>query len=68
MVKTDVLEEIKVLCVREKTTLNKALKDVCYRSSFHRTINEGKVVAKNILAIADKLGYDIEIRFVKRGE
>lgn len=66
MVKTDVLEELKILCLKEKTTLNKAMQGICFKSSLYRTINNGSVIAKNINDLAESLGYDIEITFVKK--
>lgn len=66
MLKTDVLEELRVICLRNKISLNKAVEGICYKNSLYRTINTDKVIAKNIVALADKLGYDIEINFVKR--
>ena len=66
MVKTDFVTELEVILVREKVTVTEATKDVCTRQTWYRALANKTVIPKCIVEVLDKLGYDIEIKFIKK--
>lgn len=66
MLKTDFVTEIEVLMVREKVTVTEATKGICTRQTWYRALANKTVIPKCIIEVLDRLGYDIEINFIKR--
>lgn len=69
MIKTDIQKEIKKLCIDENTTLTE-LSERCGTSKQYtsRLLGKTGLVNPMLVKLAEALGYDIEVKFVKRGE
>lgn len=69
MLKTDVQIEVKKLCLDEKTNLSE-LAESCGTSKQYvsRLLSKTGLVNAMLIKLVEALGYDIEIKFVKRGE
>lgn len=69
MIKTDIQKEVKKLAIDEGTTLA-ALAEECgtSRQYVSRMLGKGNVVVPMFVKLLEAAGYDIEIKFVKRGD
>lgn len=69
MIKTNIQNEVKKLCIDENTTLTD-LAESCGTSKQYvsRLLSKTGLVNAMLVKLIEALGYDIEIKFVKRGE
>lgn len=69
MLKTDIQIEVKKLCLDEKTSLSE-LAEKCGTSKQYvsRLLGKTGLVNAMLIKLVEALGYDIEVKFVKRGE
>lgn len=69
MIKTNIQNEIKKLCIDEGTTLSE-LAEKCDTSKQYvsRLLGKTGLVNPMLVKLVEELGYDMEIQFVKRGE
>ena len=69
MIKTDIQKEMKKLCIDENTTMTD-LATSCGTSKQYvsRLLGKNTLINPMLVALAEKLGYDIQVKFVKRGE
>lgn len=69
MVKTNIQNEVKKLCIDEGTTLSE-LAEKCDTSKQYvsRLLGKTGLVNPMLVKLVEELGYDIEMNFVKRGE
>ena len=69
MLKTDVQKEVKKLVIDEGLTLSTlAERAETSKQYVSRMLVKGNVVIPMFVKLLEAAGYDIEIRFVKRGE
>lgn len=69
MIKTDIQKEIKKLCIDEGTTLTEVAENIGTSKQYmSRMLGKGTLVNAKLVEALEALGYDIDIRFVKRGE
>lgn len=70
MLKNNVEVDVKVKCIEGDVTQAKLAEEIGtsapYVSRFIR--NNEKIVNKTFLQLMEKLGYDVELTYVKRGE
>ena len=66
MVKTDFVTEIKVILLKENASITKVTEGICTRQTWHRALANKTIIPKCIVEVLDRLGYDIEIKFIKR--
>lgn len=69
MIKTNIQNEVKKLCIDENTTLTE-LAESCGTSKQYvsRLLGKTGLVNAMLVKLVETLGYDIEITFVKREE
>ena len=69
MVRTDIQKEMKKLCIDENTTMTD-LAAACGTSKQYvsRLLGKNTLINPMLVTLAEKLGYDIQVSFVKRGE
>ena len=67
MIKTNIQNEVKKLCIDENTTLSE-LAESCATSKQYvsRLLNKSGLVNPMLVKLVEALGYDMEIRFVKK--
>jgi transcriptional regulator with XRE-family HTH domain len=69
MIKTDIQKEMKKLCIDEGTTLTEVAEKIDTSKQYmSRVLGKGTLVNAKLVEALEALGYDIEIKFVKRGE
>ena len=69
MIKTDIQKEMKKLCIDEGTTLTELAENIGTSKQYmSRMLGKGTLVNAKLVEALEALGYDIEIKFVKRGE
>ena len=69
MIKTDIQKEIKKLCIDEGTTLTEVAESIGTSKQYmSRMLGKGTLVNAKLVEALEALGYDIDIKFVKRGE
>lgn len=69
MIKTNIQNEVKKLCIDEGTTLTEiATKSGTTKQYASRLLTKGGLVNPMLVKMVEELGYDIEVKFVKRGE
>ena len=69
MIKTDIQKEMKKLCIDEGTTLTEVAEGIGTSKQYmSRMLGKGTLVNGKLVEALEALGYDIEIKFVKRGE
>ncbi len=69
MIKTDIQKEMKKLCIDEGTTLTEVAEKIDTSKQYlSRMLGKGTLVNAKLVEAMEALGYDIEIKFVKRGE
>lgn len=69
MIKTDIQKEMKKLCIDEGTTLTEVAEKIDTSKQYmSRMLGKGTLVNAKLVEALEVLGYDIEIKFVKRGE
>lgn len=69
MIKTNIQNEVKKLCIDEGITLSE-LAEKCDTSKQYvsRLLGKTGLVNPMLVKLAEELGYDIEVNFIKRGE
>ena len=69
MIKTNIQNEVKKLCIDEGTTLSE-LAEKCDTSKQYvsRLLGKTGLVNPMLVKLVEELGYDIEVNFVERGE
>lgn len=69
MLKTDIQKEVKKLVIDEGITLSDlAIASGTSKQYVSRMLGKGNIVLPMFEKLLDVAGYDIEIKFVKRGE
>ena len=69
MIKTDIQKEMKKLCIDEGTTLTELADNIGTSKQYmSRMLGKGTLVNAKLVDALEALGYDIEIKFVKRGD
>lgn len=69
MIKTNLQNEVKKLCIDENTTLTElADRADTTKQYVSRLLGNDNLVNKMFIRLVEELGYDIEVRFIKRGE
>ena len=69
MIKTDIQKEVKKLVIDEGTTLSKLAEDSGTSKQYvSRMLGKGNIVAPMFVKLIEVAGYDIEVKFVKRGD
>ena len=67
MVKSNIEIDVKVKCIENKTTQAQLAEQICTTSSYlNRIIKGGNVVNNTFVQMMDRLGYDIELTYVKK--
>ena len=69
MIKTNIQNEVKKLCIDEGITLSE-LAEKCDTSKQYvsRLLGKTGLVNPMLVKLSEELGYDIEMKFIKRGE
>lgn len=69
MIKTDIQKEMKKLCIDEGTTLSELAENIGTSKQYmSRMLGKGTLVNAKLVEALEAIGYDIELKFVKRGE
>ena len=69
MLKTNIQNEVKKLCIDENITLTDlAVKSGTTKQYARRLLTKSSLVNPMLVKLVETLGYDIEIKFVKRSE
>lgn len=69
MLKTNIQNEVKKLCIDENTTLTDlAVRGGTTKQYVSRLLTKGSLVNPMLVKLVEELGYDIEVKFVKRGD
>lgn len=69
MLKTNIQVEIKKLCLDEGVNLTElAERKGTSKQYVSRLLNKNTLVNQMLVDLAEELGYDVEVNFVKRGE
>ena len=69
MLKTDIKLEVRKLCLDEKISLSDlAERQGTSKQYASRLLGKDTLVNKMLIDLVEELGYDMEIKFVKRGE
>ena len=69
MLKTNIQNEVKKLCIDENITLTDlAVKSGTTKQYASRLLTKSSLVNPMLVKLVETLGYDIEIKFVKRSE
>ena len=69
MLKTNVQNEVKKLCIDEGITLTELAEKIDTSKQYmSRMLGKATMVNAKLVEAMEAVGYDVEIRFVKRGE
>lgn len=69
MLKTNIQNEVKKLCIDEGTTLTElAAKIDTSKQYMSRMLGKGTIINAKLVEAMEAIGYDVEIKFVKRSE
>lgn len=69
MVKTDIQKEVKKLCIEESTSLTSLADEIGSSKQYvSQLLGKNTLVNPMLVKLVEALGYDIEVKFVKRGE
>ena len=70
MLKNNVEVDVKVKCIEGDVTQAKLAEDIGTSAPYVSRLirNNEKIVNKTFLQLMEKLGYDVELTYVKRGE
>lgn len=69
MIKTNIQNEVKKLCIDEGITLTELAEQRGTSKQYvSRLLGKGTLVNAMLVDLVETMGYDIEIQFVKRGE
>lgn len=69
MIKTDIQKEVKKLVIDEGITLSALAEESGTSKQYvSRMLGKGNIVVPMFVKLLETAGYDIEIKFVKRGE
>lgn len=70
MLKNNVEVDVKVKCIEGDVTQAKLAEEIGTSASYVSRLirNNEKIVNKTFLQLMEKLGYDVELTYVKRGE
>lgn len=69
MILTNLQKEVKKLCIDENTTFTDlAARAGTTKQYVSRLLGNGNLVNNMFIRLVEELGYDIEVRFIKRGE
>lgn len=70
MLKNNVEVDVKVKCIEGDVTQAKLAEEIGTSAPYVSRIirNNEKIVNKTFLQLMEKLGYDVELTYVKRGE
>lgn len=70
MLKNNVEVDVKVKCIEGDVTQAKLAEEIGTSAPYVSRLirNNAKIVNKTFLQLMEKLGYDVELTYVKRGE
>lgn len=69
MLKTNIQNEVKKLCIDEGMTLTElATKIDTSKQYMSRMLGKGTIINAKLVEAMEAIGYDVEIKFVKRSE
>ena len=69
MIKTDIKKEIKKLTIDEDVTLAESAEKAGTSKQYaSRMLAQGNIVLPVFVKLVEAIGYDIEMKFVKRGD
>ena len=70
MLKNNVAVDVKVKCIEGDVTQAKLAEEIGTSAPYVSRLirNNEKIVNKTFLQLMEKLGYDVELTYVKRGE
>lgn len=69
MLKTNVQNEVKKLCIDEGMTLTELADKIDTSKQYmSRMLGKGTLVNAKLIEALEAIGYDVEIKFVKRSE
>ena len=70
MLKNNVEVDVKVKCIEGDVTQAKLAEDIGTSAPYVSRLikNNEKIVNKTFLQLMEKLGYDVELTYIKRGE
>lgn len=69
MLKTNIQNEVKKLCIDEGMTLTElAAKIDTSKQYMSRMLGKGTIINAKLVEAMEAIGYDVEIKFVKRSE
>ena len=70
MLKNNVEVDVKVICIEGDVTQAKLAEEIGTSAPYVSRLirNNEKIVNKTFLQLMEKLGYDVELTYVKRGE
>lgn len=70
MLKNNVEVDVKVKCIEGDVTQTKLAEEIGTSAPYVSRLirNNEKIVNKTFLQLMEKLGYDVELTYVKRGE
>lgn len=69
MLKTNIQNEVKKLCIDEGMTLTElAAKIDTSKQYMSRMLGKGTIINAKLVEAMEAIGYDVEIKFVKRGD
>lgn len=67
MLKTDVEKELKKMCIDEGVAYTEIMDKITSRPNFYKCMRHTETFVKKVIVdFADALGYDVEIKFIKR--
>ena len=66
MIRNDVYKDLKRICLEEDTNISQVLVKAGYRTQYSQSMKNMDFVIKSLVNCADVLGYDIDVKFVKR--
>jgi hypothetical protein len=69
MIKTDIQKEVKKLVIDEGTTLSALAEESGTSKQYvSRMFGKGNIIVPMFVKLIEVAGYDIELKFVKRGD
>lgn len=69
MIKTDIQKEVKKLVIDEGTTLSALAEESGTSKQYvSRMLGKGNIIVPMFVKLIEVAGYDIELKFVKRGD
>ena len=69
MIKTDIQKEVKKLVIDEGTTLSALAEESGTSKQYvSRMLGKGNIIVPMFVKLVEVAGYDIELKFVKRGD